>query len=90
LPVSRFFQRPGVGILAVSKNISISIVRLNTKVNTIACLPLIFNRLDEEGFVADPEFDRTLINFVTRVTLDLDFHNWNGVREIGKLADLST
>src|SRR5438094_662502 len=68
------FKSPCVGGLGVSENRGVSVVGMNAKVNCIGAAPLIFNRLDEENSVADPKFDRTLIDLVARVGFHLNVH----------------
>jgi hypothetical protein len=38
-------------------------------------MPLIFDGFDKQSDITEPELDRALVGFVTRVAFDLDFHH---------------
>ena len=68
-------ERPLISHFIVAKDVGVAIIGPYAKVNRLWTVPLIFNGFDKENRIAEPEFDRALVGFVTGVAFNLDLHN---------------
>jgi len=61
----------------VAEDVCVAVVCSNAKVRIIRSIPLIFDGFDKQSDITEPELDRALVGFVTRVAFDLDFHHFD-------------
>ena len=69
------FQCPDVCLFGVFENVSVAIVRANTKIDRIRAAPLIVDRFDKDRLFADPKLDRTFICLMTGIRFNDYLHS---------------
>jgi hypothetical protein len=57
----------------VAEDVCVAVVCSNAKVRIIRSIPMIFDGLDKQSDITEPELDGELVGFVTGVAFDLDF-----------------
>jgi hypothetical protein len=67
-------ESPLVGGLIAPENIRIAVIGQDSEVDGVGAIPLIFDGIDEQYGIPEPEFDGPLISLMTGVTFDPEFH----------------